>query len=187
MLETTLVFALLLSSPLSAQLCEERLDVVEERIDSLAREVGSLAATVEGILQTVREGMLLQRKMSLGRHVAVEGTLGTDNEEKNIDDSGIDNVDYIFPLMNDTNLEKRVAILELHMSNVLEDVTILDAGLMDHAEDVETQITIIQADITFIQADQTTQDQRLFDVEEEVETVEADVIELDSRVIAMEC
>ena len=56
---------------------------------------------------------------------------------------------------------------------------------MDLAEDVEEQITIIQADITFIQADQTTQDQRLFDVEEEVETVEADIDELDSRVFAL--
>ena len=62
---------------------------------------------------------------------------------------------------------------------------ILDVGLLDLAEDVEEQITIIQADITFIQADQTTQDQRLFDVEEEVETVEADIDELDSRVSAL--
>ena len=81
------------------------------------------------------------------------------------DDLNAKNGNHLLPVMNDTNLEERVALLEFKMANVQEDVVVLDVGLVDLAEDVEAQITIIQADITLIQADQTTHDQRLFDVE----------------------
>ena len=136
--------------------------------------------------------MSLQTKMSLVGNAELEDKSRRYKEERNEeiqahdDDLNAHNSDHPFPLMNDTNLEERVAALEFQMANVQEDVVVLDVGLLDLAEDVEAQITIIEADITFIQADQTTQDQRLFDVEEEVETVEDDVIELDSRVTALE-
>ena len=130
--------------------------------------------------------------MSVVSHTRVEYKSRRENEVQTEkiqarDDELYANIgDPLLRLMNDTNLEESVMLLEFQMANVQEEVTTLGVGLLDLAEDVEEQITIIQADITFIQADQITQDQRLFYVEEEVETVEADVLELHSRVETLE-
>ena len=105
--------------------------------------------------------------MPLVNHTEIYDKSRIDKEKRNWEiraydyDLNANNGDHLLTLMNDT--KERVALLEFQMANVQEDVVVLDVGLLDLAEDIEEQITIIQADITFIQADQTTQDQRLFD------------------------
>ena len=157
-------------------------------MDSLAYEMKSML--VNEILQAVKKGQW--RDISLVGNAGVEDKSRSEKEvqteeiHSRDDDLSANIGDHLLPLMNDTNLEERVMLLKFQMANVQEEVTTLGVGLLDLAEDVEEQITIIQADITFIQAEQTTQDQRLFDVEEEVETVEADVVELQSRFETLE-
>ena len=85
-------------------------------------------------------------------------------------------------LLNDTNLEERVAVLEFQMENVQDDLIFVTSDvsnfgteLTDLEEDIESQITIIQAD-------QTVQDQRLLDVEDEVELVGRGVVTVEETV-----
>ena len=113
-----LVFALLLSIANAAESCEGRLDVREECVELLAREMRSLATSVDEILQTVQKGMLSQREMSLAGHARAEDKSRREKEERSDDGLNANNGDPLLPMMNDTNLEERVALLEFQMANV---------------------------------------------------------------------
>ena len=111
MYTAVLVFSLLLCIAGAAKNCEGRLDVIEERVDSLAK-------SVDEILQTVKKGMSLQREMSLVGHAEVEDRSRREKEERSDDGLNANSGDPLLPLMNDTNLEERVAALEFQMANV---------------------------------------------------------------------
>ena len=88
--------------------------------------------------------------------------------------------------LNDTDLEERVTVLEFQMNNVNEkivtindDVSALDVTITDLDKDVEEQITIIQAD-------QVVEDERLLNVEYEVEEMEASVLVIEEDVTGIE-
>ena len=91
--------------------------------------------------------------------------------------------------MNETELEERVALLELQMNSVIsdvaivtEDVTTLDAEVNDLEEDVEAQLTLLQSDISFIQSGQLTQDERIQALEGSMESVAGNLVMVDEAI-----
>ena len=64
------------------------------------------------------------------------------------------------------------------MDNIHEDITTLNTEVEDLEEDTESQITIIQADISIINSEQILQDAQIIEIQNSVETVEADVAKI---------
>ena len=89
------------------------------------------------------------------------------------------------PLMNDTELEKRVQLLELQMDNVEEDITTINEAVTtvnqeinDLEEDVEAQITVIEAEISVLSQDHVNQDDRLENLETETDNLSSSITQL---------
>ena len=106
------------------------------------------------------------------RAIQIQNTIET--EEHGNDDTE-DITPRINTSLNDMNLEERVQALEFKMANVQEEI-------MDISNDVD----ILVFEVTIINADQVVQDERLLDVEDEVElgrgvaTLEENVNSLDA-------
>ena len=142
------------------------IDPLEDKMAKMEEMMSELSMKVEALTKMVEE---INNRFPTG----IDGSI-KDNAEIIASEKAI-------PL-NDTNLEERVAVLEFQMENVQDDlifvtsdVSNLGTELTDLEEDIESQITIIQAD-------QTVQDQRLLDVEDEVELVGRGVVTLEETV-----
>ena len=106
------------------------------------------------------------------RAIQIQNTIETE-------ENGNDDTDDIRPIinipLNDTNLEERVQALEFQMANVQEEI-------MDVSDDVD----ILVSEVTIIHADQVVQDERLLDVEDEVELVGRGVATLEENVNSLD-
>ena len=78
-------------------------------------------------------------------------------------------------LMNDTDLEERVQALEFQMVNVQEEIV-----------NISDDVDVLISEVTIIHADQVVQDERLLDVEDEVELVGRGVATLEENVNALD-
>ena len=74
-------------------------------------------------------------------------------------------------LLNDTDLDERVLALEFQMTNVQEEIT-----------NINNDVDVLTSEVTIIHADQVVQDERLLDVEDEVELVGRGVVTLEENV-----
>ena len=81
--------------------------------------------------------------------------------------------------MNDTDLEERVTFLEFQMVNVNEELVTLTEDLID----VENGVENVEGQFTVILADQVIQNERLLELETNVEAVVIAIVQLDNSIL----
>ena len=138
-------------------------DPLEERMTKMEKKMNAFISRMENAMMRMTEEI---------RAIQIQNTI--ENEEH-----GNDDTDDITPIinipLNDTNLEERVQAMEFQMANVQEEI-------MDISNDVD----ILVSEVTIIHADQVVQDERLLDVEDEMELVGRGVATLEENVNSLD-
>ena len=109
--------------------------------------------TFTGMLQDMQREMTeIRRSLIMCSENDKESTIRTNDGKNTVQ-------------MNDTDLEQRVTFLEIQMLNVNEELVTITEDLID----VENGVENVEGQITVILADQVTQDERLLELEQDME------------------
>ena len=143
--------------------CGNAADPLEDRMTKMEEKMNTFISRMENAMMKMTEEIQ-----------AIKTQISNETGENGNDDTD-DITPRINTPLNDTNLEERVQALEFQMENVQEE-------LMDVNDDVD----ILVSEVTIIHADQVVQDERLLEVEDEVELVGKGVATLEENVNALD-
>ena len=173
---------------------EERFFVIEKCLDVMSEEFTLLLDELMS-----RVGMNKERNRKLASEHARGLPLAEESDGAVLEGRTIP-VTRPMTVINDTDLEECVSVLEFQMTNVQadivtinsdvtmvrDDLTTLDSEVGDLEEDVEAQLTLLESDIFFIQSDQITQDERLQELEDNMESVAGTLLDMKDAISSLE-